>query len=162
LGVSIAARLRLRRLHRRRFVDNDGTHAGEIKASQERTHGQLARTAQVHQKLHDGGTQFAEFARKLVRRRQFGRVRLPRQEFRPRIGQRPEEPLEVPRQPGRFLFAVHALVAAFEHGQRDAKNLGRLIVREVSHELGEKRQPVGLGEKHIHRKLTSHGLRDLA
>ena len=71
----------------RGLVDDDGPHAGEVKSSKKRSDGQLAGLAEVHQELHHGGTDFAEFAWKLVGAGLFGGIGFSAEKFGPGVGQ---------------------------------------------------------------------------
>ena len=151
-----------RRGNRRALVDNHRAYAREIESAQERPGAQLAGTAQVHQELYGGRPQLAEFARELVGRRKFGRVRFARQEFGAGIGQRAEQALEILRQPGSLLLAVYAFGAPGHHGQRDAEHLAGLFGIQIANVFQAERQAVHPGEEHVDGQVDAEGLRNLA
>ena len=96
----------------RGFVDDDGTHAGEVETTQQRADAQLAGPAEIDQKLHHGGTDLAELARKLVSGGQLGAIGFALQKLGAGVGERAEELLESAGQARGFFFRVNAFAAA--------------------------------------------------
>jgi len=82
------------RLGHRRFLHHYGTNAGEVEAPQEGACPQLAGPANIHQELHDGRAQLAEFAREFIRAWHLLRVALAREQRDAVIGKRIEYVVE--------------------------------------------------------------------
>jgi hypothetical protein len=154
-GIEHRGRARGRRANSRyrRFdrciSQHDRADTHEVESAQERIEAELARPAEIDEKL---GCQFAnlrKLTRELVRWSARRLASLALEDIQTSIGERLHETAQRLLKPSRLCLGPSGLAVGHE-GQRRAQHLLRLVRREVAHVLGEPRKLVRSREYDVH------------